>query len=44
MIKEFFLAEETNAMCNDDLVSISDSEFIVNFRFGADNIRTQVED
>jgi len=44
MIKEFFLAEETNAMCNDDLVSISDSEFIANFRFNADNIRTVCED
>lgn len=43
MIKEFFLAEETNVMCNEDLVSISDSEFITNFRFAPEQIRTLCE-
>ena len=44
MIKEFFLAEETNAVLNDELVKIDTSEFIQNFNFKPENLFTLNEE
>ena len=44
MIKEFFLAEETNGVLNDELVQIDTTEFRQNFNFKPENLHTANED